>query len=61
MVKPILLTSMKPTQLEEVGLLVSSTEPPQGENSGFVSRAGEGILLCLRLRGEEYTIDCISV
>lgn len=49
LVRPILLTSVKLTQLEEASLWVRLSEPLQGEDSGSVSRTGEGILLCLKL------------
>lgn len=44
LVKLILLTTVKLTQLEEVGLWVMPPEPLQRKDSGSLSRAGEGIL-----------------
>lgn len=61
LVKLISLTSVKSTQLEEAGLWVRPSEPLQGEDSGSASRVGEGIVMCLRVRGEKYNIDCVSV
>lgn len=50
LVKSISLGIVKLVQLKQAGLWSRPVEPPQGEDSGSMSRAGTGINLCVRLK-----------